>query len=455
MKEKVLNNINKYKLITPTSKIIVGVSGGADSVALLSVLNEIRKNLGFNLIAVHINHNLRGDEAKRDEQFVQGLCKQLNVECITKNVDVIAFTNKHKMTVEQGARELRYLSFKEVLKERDFYTIAVAHNANDQAETVLMHLFRGAGVSGIEGMRFKNGNIIRPLLNITKNEILKYLEDKKLDYVVDSSNLENKYTRNSIRNEIMPKIEELYPIASQNICAFAEKMSGIKEFIESKIDYGMITQKTVGTVLLSSMVATLTMAEIKLLIKECFKRMNGGVDIEEKHILQVVQLLNAQTGKRLNMPHKISVLKRKEGVEFSIEDLPVIKPFKFDKTRNMSVETNLGTVTFFKVDEANIGDGNLYLDLDKVPSDAVWRCVENGDKFAKFSGGTKLVSDFLTDKKIDSKTRKHMLVLASGKDVFVIPNVEISSMVKIEENTKCIGRVGFIDKSKYCTENYK
>lgn len=439
MKEKVFNNIKNNNLIAKNSLVAVGVSGGVDSVVLLHVLTKLKDELGFKLFAIHINHNIRGSEAKRDQDFVKKYCKILGVECVCRDVYALQYAKENKKTIEQSARELRFAEFDKVMNEKNSYCLAVAHNADDQAETILMHLFRGAGVDGLIGMEFKSRNIIRPLLNISRKEIEEYAKRNNLTHITDSTNLENKYARNKIRNEIIPMIEELYPSMKSNICSFSGKLNEVKQLIDEKISLDKIKTNKNKIILLNE-TKLLDNTEQKLLIKQCFNRINGCVDIEEKHILMVKELFDLQVGKKLDFPNGIKVSRIRTGLEFYVDKAFEFKPISYNEGA-CKIETSIGTIYVEFVKIATYGDGNLYVDGDKIPSGAIWRKLERGDKFTKFGGGTKLVSDFLTDKKIELNSRKDMVVLAKDKQVLVIPGVEIANELKIDSNTKKVVKI--------------
>lgn len=209
--EKVKNNILQNELIKENDKIVLGVSGGPDSVFLLHVLNRIKeeKIIIFDMIIAHINHGIR-EEAINDQKFVEDLAKRLGYKSYSLEVHVSKIAKEQKISEEECGRNIRYEFFNKILKETKSNKIAVAHNKTDNVETVLMNFIRGAGISGMKGMDFKVNNVIRPMLNIKKDEILEYLKENSIQYVIDKTNSENIYTRNKIRNELIKKIENEY-----------------------------------------------------------------------------------------------------------------------------------------------------------------------------------------------------------------------------------------------------
>lgn len=212
LKKQIIETIEKYNLIENGDKIVLGVSGGPDSITMLNVLNEIKnEKIKFDIVIAHINHGLR-ENAKIDEKYVQDFCKKINVECFVLHANVKELSEKEKRGLEETGREVRYEFFNKVLKETKANKIAIAHNSNDNVETIIMNIIRGSGLSGLKGIEAKNGIYIRPLIECERSLIEKYCEEKKLNPRHDESNDVNIYTRNKIRNVAIPYIkEELNP----------------------------------------------------------------------------------------------------------------------------------------------------------------------------------------------------------------------------------------------------
>lgn len=234
MKNKILTFINKESLLQRGKRVIVACSGGADSIFLLHILNK----LGFECIVAHCNFHLRGEESDRDENFVRDYCKNENLILTIKSFDTMNYAIDNKLSIEMAARELRYNWFEEVRKEYDAQAIAVAHHSDDSIETILLNLIRGTGLKGICGIRPRNGYIVRPLLCINRNEIEEYLQSNHLGYITDSTNLENEYTRNKIRNIVLPILKEINPQIDSVMLSNAENFSAAesiyKYFIEKE-----------------------------------------------------------------------------------------------------------------------------------------------------------------------------------------------------------------------------
>ncbi|MBQ5988351.1 MAG: tRNA lysidine(34) synthetase TilS [Oscillospiraceae bacterium] len=230
---QILNTIERFGMLEKGDHVIVGLSGGADSVSLLLALNELRDVLKIELSALHVNHCLRGEESDRDEQFCRDLCDRLSIPFICGRFDVNAEAAKMKMSTELAAREIRYRFFAEQTAGKK---LATAHNANDNAETVIFNLTRGTGTKGIAGIPPVRDNIIRPLLGVTRNEIEAFLKERDQDFVIDSTNLSDDYTRNTIRHNVIPVLEKINPALFRTILADSENFRTDNNFIESEAE---------------------------------------------------------------------------------------------------------------------------------------------------------------------------------------------------------------------------
>ena len=230
IKEKVLQTINKYNLIESGNKIVLGVSGGPDSISMLVILNELKKELNFEIVVAHVNHGIR-ENAKLDENYVKKFCEKLDVKFFPLDVNVKEIAKKEKRGLEETGRIVRYNFFEEILKKENANKIAIAHNKNDNAETVIMNIMRGCGIAGLKGIAPKQGVYIRPLIEISREEIEEFSKD--LNPCHDETNDENEYTRNKIRNIVIPYIkEEFNPNIIQGITNLAKIATEEEEFIE-------------------------------------------------------------------------------------------------------------------------------------------------------------------------------------------------------------------------------
>jgi len=337
MKNRVYNFIEKNNMLD-CANLIVGLSGGADSICLISILKDYikEKNLDINLIAVHVNHGIR-DEAIDDENFVSLFCKNNNIKLKVIKIDCIALAKERGLTVEEAGRLKRYEIFNDLASELANAKIAVAHHKNDQAETVLMNLSRGSSISGLRGIKPVRDNIIRPLLVLRRSEIEEYLEKNGLEYVTDKTNFDNDYTRNAIRNVIIPSLEtKVNKAAVDNIAAMADRLLKIEDFLKISVKKAMD-----DLVSFSEDAASINLKRIddyhdyiieSLIYHLIAKLANKRKDIYAVNVNQVKDLIKAETSKRVYLPYNLIAVRNynsidirknveNKGHEASLEDL--------------------------------------------------------------------------------------------------------------------------------------
>jgi tRNA(Ile)-lysidine synthase len=438
--ENIKKLIEKYSLIKQGDMVGIGVSGGRDSMALLCFLNEIKHELGFDILAITIDHMIR-ENSKKEVAFVEKFCKEHNIKVCKFQIDCINLSKEKGVSIESGAREARYGVFEKLLNEKIVDKIALAHHKFDQAETVLMHLFRGSGIKGLTGMTINRDNkYIRPMLNTDKNQIDKYIEQNNIPYMQDESNFDNEYNRNYIRNEILPLITNRWSSAVNAIINFANLASEDDEYIMSQVPLaGLMVQENTVKIPLSYFLYPRPITS--RLLYYAMHAIGINKDIENKHIDIILNFIKArQNGKRLQLPLSLCVYieydyltlvgKQKQPTKLNIKH----------KLGSFMVE-NFGELVIKKIGQSDINNNILYYDPDKLPSDVVWRFRQDGDMFSKFGGGTKKLKDYLIDIKYPQRQRNILPVLASGNEVFIIGTIAISSKIKIDENTTKIYQI--------------
>ena len=297
MREKVFAYIRKNRLIQEGDNIVVGLSGGADSVSLFYILREYKKVVQFNLYAVHINHNIRGEEALRDEKYVEKICEEENVPLFIFSCDVTGIAKKNRLSVEEAGRIIRYEKFREVLNAHGGGKIAVAHHMNDQAETIMFNMIRGSGIKGIGGMNPANGDIIRPLLCVKRAEIEEYLSSIGREYCTDSTNLHDDYMRNRLRLKLIPYIEEnINANFVENINEMAQILRETDDFMADCTDkiYGdsLIEKEDKKVILDTKILRTVHPAIVKRVIRKSFLEAGMGLkDVTKTHTEDVAALI--------------------------------------------------------------------------------------------------------------------------------------------------------------------
>lgn len=436
-------------LINKGDRVLVAVSGGADSMCLLHLVKEWKSEVDFYFAAVHVNHNLRGSEAKRDEEFVSLYCEKNNIDFISKSVDVLPYADKNQLTVEEAARELRYAAFDEVKKEFNFNKIAVAHNEDDQTETILMHIARGSSLKGARGMGKEVRYIIRPLIDFSRKEIEKYNKEHNVPCIFDSTNDDTSYRRNYIRKEIIPAFKRVYPGFSEAICTFSGHCREDDEFIESLVPYELIVKRKDEIRLLSD-VYSLHISLKTRIIKRAFELLNIYADIEQKHILSIAELFKRRTGASISLPHGLYAIKEYDGIVISArKQITASKEIVF--ALGETIFDGFGKIYISEItdkDVARLGDGNHYLDKAKLPLGAVWRTRRDGDMFAKLGSGKKKLNDYFTDKKVPKRERDSVPVLAAGSNILAVAGLDISENAKITGKTKNIVKIVYQKDAK-------
>lgn len=442
--KKVEQLIVNNKLIKEGETIAVACSGGQDSMCLLNVLMRLRNKLKFNLVVVNVDHSLRKTSAS-DSNFVRNYCEKNNLKLYSYVLDIAKLCENKKMGVEQGAREGRYQVFNKLLDSGVVNKIALGHHMQDQAETILLNIFRGAGVAGACGMELnRDGRFIRPLLYTPKTEIQAYIESNDIPFVEDETNLSNDYSRNYIRNMLMPLIRNRWQNADSTICEFGKLCRSDNEFINSMISKNAIVRESTNTVKAYSSYFLNSPALNSRLVFKCLKMIGASVDVEKKHLNMVCDLaINGENGAKINLPNRVVVIKEYGFITFTNKKLKAdVKPIKLKRGK-----FNISGVGVLEVYISNNIDLKAYqnvFDAKKVDKNAVWRFRQNGDMFEKFGGGTKSLNEFLIDKKVPSRFRDVLPVLAVGNEILVVAGVEISEKIRIDKNTKQIYGVNFI-----------
>lgn len=436
MLNKCRNTINKYNMLEKGDKVIVGLSGGADSCALLQVLCALKDEFKLSLTAVHINHCLRGDEADEDEAFAEKLCHRLGVEFLSEGHNVAEFAKEKGIGTEEAGRIIRYAVFERIRIEKDAEKIAVAHNLNDRAETVIMRLARGSGVKGLTGISPVRGNIIRPLIGCERSEIEKYCRDNNIDFRTDSTNCEDIYTRNRVRHKILPLIvSEINENALINIAKTAEMAAEDNDFIELEaekaFDFCKINTFEKNNVYFdANKLKKFHQAIIKRVILKALVFVSGAnKDIYSKNVEDVLSLIYKGTGKSVDLPYGMKA-------EMVYDRLTIGKDKEISK-KELFYELQIGSK--LHIEEAgryilveteekfDLIVPNLYtksFNYAKIRDKLTLRTRKAGDFIRLFpDGGRKKLKDFFIDKKIPRSERDKIWFIASGNEVLWIPDL--------------------------------
>lgn len=325
--EKVLNTIKKYSLIQNGDRIVLGVSGGPDSISMLDILNYIRndknQHMKFDIIVAHVNHLIR-EEAKDDEKFVEMFCKKIGVEFYSKSIDVQKIANNSKIGTEEAGRNARYNFFDEILQRTGSNKIAIAHNKNDKVETIIMNVLRGSGIAGLKGIEpIKNNKYIRPLIECERFEIEQYCNYNNIEARIDKSNFQNIYTRNKIRNVVIPYIkEEFNPNIIQTIDRLSELVKEEDEYldntVEGKYKELIINESEKEFIMdLKGFNNQEKVIKSRLLLYTISRLLGTTKGIEKIHIEDIIKLCKNNVGNKYLTPNKnIKILVKKHKIYF-------------------------------------------------------------------------------------------------------------------------------------------
>lgn len=326
MKNKVLNTIKKYNLIESGDKIILAVSGGPDSISMLDILNNIKNDknidINFEIIVAHVNHMIR-KEAIEDEKYVREFCEKRKIEFYSKSIDVQKMANNNKIGTEEAGRKARYEFFDEILKKTNSNKIAIAHNKNDSVETVIMHILRGSGISGLKGIEPRREKYIRPLIDCERKEIEKYCNENDLKPKIDKTNFENIYTRNKIRNVVIPYIKnEFNENIIETISRLSKLVSEEEDYMERQIkkvyeDILIIEGKKEIQLDLKKFNNQEKVIKSRLIIYTITRIFGSSEGIEKIHIEDIIKLCGNNIGNKFLTPNKnIKILVKNHKIYF-------------------------------------------------------------------------------------------------------------------------------------------
>jgi tRNA(Ile)-lysidine synthase len=438
MIDRVQKFIQSEKLLPHNAKVIVGLSGGMDSMVLLDLLVLLE----YRCIAAHCNFHLRGAESDRDADFVRKWCKNTDIPFTSIDFDTTGYAEDRKISIEMAARELRYEWFEILRKQYEADAIAVAHHRDDSVETVLLNLIRGTGIKGLSGISPRNGYVVRPLLTVSRSEIEDYIIERELPYVTDSTNDQDIYLRNYLRLNVIPKLEVVNPSVKESIIRTSKNISeaekiyseSIREyidvvFINDKINIPMLKKTASPQSVLFELLSPLGFTSST--IEDIFQSMDstpGKVFLSDRY--RVIKdrsdfILEKITSDIISDEHYLIEEESKEitfPVRFNLRKEKT--PVKIEKKRNI-----------------------LYVDADKLKFPLIMRRWKAGDWFIPFGmNGKKKLSDYFTDRKFSLKDKKEAWVILSGENIVWIVNERSDNRYKITDESKNIFIIEYVDK---------
>ena len=460
MLDKVIEYIKENEIIKQGDKILVALSGGPDSVCLLHILHRLKEPFNLKLGAIHINHMLRGEEADNDEKYIIKLCDELGINHYVKRIDIEYVARDTNVSLEVAGRNERYKAFEEIKEKYEYNKIAVAHNANDQAETVLMRIMRGTGLEGLTGIKAKREDgIIRPILCLNREEIEEYCEKNNLNPRIDASNYERIYSRNKVRLDILPYMKENF---NKDIIDTLNRMTLLlqkdNEFIEeySNKCYNIYCENYGEKIKVSKNLFEKEMDSIitRVLIRVFKEISNSYQNFEMKHIYEVVNLAKKSTGKKLNLTNKIICENLYGDIIFSKEDKPK------EKIEDNEVKINKDdifnkvifddyTIRFEVVENKNkveFSKNNLIklFDYDNIEKEIIIRYRKDGDKITPLGmNGSKKLKDIFIDLKIPREKRDTIPIVCFDDNISWVVGYKTSQLFKVTKNTNKILKITF------------
>ena len=463
MIKSVLNYIKEYKMIEENDIIIVGVSGGADSVCLLRVLLEIGKVIPITIQVVHVEHGIRGWEAYEDMEFVEALCKKFGIDCAVYHYNIPEIAAERKLSEEEAGRMLRYETFEQEKKKYDHLgnvKIAVAHNKNDNAETVLLNLVRGSGIAGLSGIMPVRGSIIRPLLDKERYQIEKYLEEIQQDYRIDSTNLGNDYARNKIRHKILTELENVNSGAIKNIDSAARKIAQADDYLSKILEKEFENMVTVTgkewCLDVEKLMEADDFVKNQIVLQAMYQCAGSRKDIGQIHVEAVLGLLAKESGKQLSLPYEMKAFRtygniklKKECLEENCESETFEVLINSQGQYNIPYRTESFEVVLENVAEKNKKNLNIEqktytkcFDYDKIKDSLVIRTRRTGDFLViDKEGHRQSLKSFFINHKIEREKRDQILLVADGSHIVWIIGYRISFDYKLNDATKKVIKI--------------
>lgn len=440
--DKVLEIIKQKQLIKEGDIIGVGVSGGRDSIALVHFLNSTKQDLDIEVVAINIDHHIRETSAA-DSAFVKDFCKKNNIRFYKFDVDALKVATEKKMSIEQSAREARYSVFESLISRGVVDKIALGHHMGDQAETILLNIFRGSGSGGARGMDYiRDNKFIRPFLCLTREEINEYISKNDLSFVEDETNKKNDYSRNFLRNVIMPLLKSKFNSVERNIVSFGNLAAEDNEYINQQVQMGsVIESKDFYKIPIAyfdfppSIVNRLVMR----VLSNFEKRLSN---IERKHITLIVGFAKeGENGTKISLPNGIKVFKEYDYITITLENNIKMSDSKMFK-KGLTYIDGYGKIIVKNCKKMPaLKDGEFVVDAAKIPKNAVWRFRLEGDMFTPFKGPSKKLKEYFIDKKVPLRLRDNIPVLANNNEILIVAGIQISNLLKVDESTTAMYKI--------------
>ncbi len=432
--EKVRKTICENSLINKGDKVLCAVSGGADSICLLNVMLALREELDLKIAVANVNHLIRGEESDRDSEFVKKVCRDYSVECYYREYNVTQIAKERKIGEEECGRILRYEFFEDISRKLGNAKIATAHNLDDCAETVLFRLARGSSSAGLEGIRYSRQNIIRPLLDVKRSEIEKYLRDKNQKWCEDSTNALPIYARNKIRLSVIPCLEEISEGAAHKIVQSSKMIAEDNEFLEKETKK-LLQKCFFETYLLVNPVIEAPLPIGRRIAAHVLKK--WGAEITFDRVWSFLEFLKKDSGKRFDITKNVYAEKNYDKV--CLRTSVPQESYTSVLTGETAIYGKGWGIQVIITDAPTKKTGNFMalFDADELKPPFVVRYRQSGDKMClKGTGGTKKLSDIFTDEKIDRYERDYIPIVEKDGEILYLCGLRQSGKYNVSEKTK-------------------
>ena len=437
--------MKRYKFTAPhilsglaeDAPVLAAFSGGADSAAMLDMLKKHCDKTGATLYAAHVNHGIRGAEADRDEDFCRSVAERYGIEIFVLKADVPSIAAERKLSVETAAREVRYDFFAEIMKKHSIPTLCVAHNADDNFETILFNISRGSGLSGVCGIPrtrdFAGGIIVRPILEINKSDIIEYCSENNIKYVTDSTNTDVEYSRNRIRSRVIPELKAICPSAENAAARLSESLRQDSLCLESMAEW-FLSETREGNSIPTEKLNGSPAAISSRAVMNLYKEISEGVDIEYTHVKSVLELsAKAVPHSSLDLPAGVRAAVENGALLFTKDPLPpkniVSEEFEYDLGEGSNIISQINAEIIIgnteKVKNIYKKSMNFSIDSDRIIGTLKVRNRQAGDKI-KVLGCSKSLKKLMSEKKIPQELRPRIPVICDDSGVIAVPFVAIS-----------------------------
>lgn len=471
MLDKIKKQIQQFHMLDPGDRVLVGLSGGADSICLLQALFCLREEYKIEIGAVHCHHGIRGKEADEDAEFAEAFCREREIAFYYGKEAVETRAKENKLSVEEAGRQFRYETFLQVMEEYHYQKLAVAHNANDRAETMLFHLARGTGLPGLAAMEpvrllAKDRILIRPLLSVEREQIESWLKENALSWRTDRTNLCDEYTRNRIRHHILPELSQINSQAVPHMGKTAENVSEVLDYLRFQekqarkevLLEGILNEETADKdscagkdkengetgeragrktgqelMIRADRLKRLHPYLQKSLLYSFLSEISGSrKDISSIHIELLRELLDGESGRELTLARGIGARKEYDKLILFQKSKDIIT----NSTKLPEMEIEMEKFPF-NGQEISKNQYTKFFDCDKIKEKLCFRFRQPGDYlYLKENGGKKKLNRYFIDEKIPSKERERILLLADGNHILWIVGYRISAYYKVTENTR-------------------